>query len=305
MVRRMRQDIPITYGHSGLHRDARDRRNSEGHWRDPRAAVVPFWAGKPLIELGAGSARLSLWPCADFAHEVAVLLGLEGRAPLFAVDMGDDTTPPPSLGTTDPNRKFIDLRSIALQLSPAEANAAAQARSMLEWHRTHPFCARCGARSSLADAGYRRDCTSCGAQHFPRTDPVVIMLLEHAGRALVAAKPGWPMQSIIAGFVEPGETIENAVRREAREEVGIEVGAVRYVLSQPWPFPGQLMIACIAEAKTDQITLDTEELETAFWITKAEALAAFAGQPGRFTPPRADAVARVVLEHWARNGSEP
>jgi NAD+ diphosphatase len=169
-----------------------------------------------------------------------------------------------------PGETLVSLRSLMLEgaLTPAELSILAQARSLLHWHESHKFCAKCGAQSLMTDAGYRRHCAACGADHFPRTDPVVIMAIRHQGRILLGRQASWPphMFSALAGFMEPGETIEQAVRREVLEEAGIVVGDVTYVQSQPWPYPSSLMIGMIGEAETTEIKLDPAELESARWF---------------------------------------
>ena len=168
-----------------------------------------------------------------------------------------------------------DLRGLAMEEAlPAEELAIlAQARSMIAWHERRSFCSNCAARLEIADAGYRRHCPQCGMDHFPRTDPVVIMVARHARGILLGRQKAWKpgMYSALAGFVEPGETIEDAARREVYEESGIRVGAVRYVSSQPWPFVSNLMIGLIGEALTDEITVDATELEDARWFSREEA----------------------------------
>lgn len=168
-----------------------------------------------------------------------------------------------------------DLRSLAMEeaLPAEELGILAQARSMIAWHERRSFCSNCAARLEIADAGYRRHCPQCGMDHFPRTDPVVIMVARHARGILLGRQKAWKpgMYSALAGFVEPGETIEDAARREVYEESGIRVGAVRYVSSQPWPFVSNLMIGLIGEALTDEITVDATELEDARWFSREEA----------------------------------
>jgi NAD+ diphosphatase len=170
--------------------------------------------------------------------------------------------------------RVTDVRSIAVQgLVPAgELGILAQAKALLYWHGQHPFCAKCGAPTVVASAGLRRDCTACGGQHFPRTDPVTIMLISRGEKCILGRQtrfiPG--MYSCLAGFVSPGETIEDAVRREVLEEAGIRVGRVRYEASQPWPFPASLMIGCRGEALDDEITLDRDELEDGRWFSRQE-----------------------------------
>jgi NAD+ diphosphatase len=169
---------------------------------------------------------------------------------------------------------FQPLRGVMLaaQIPVPQLSILAQARSLVHWHEVHGFCAKCGAKTELADQGYRRHCDACGADHFPRTDPVVIMVIKHGDKILLGRQASWPegMLSALAGFMEPGETLEDAVRREVREESGLVVGRVEYVTSQPWPFPSSLMIGCLCEALTDEITVDTKELEMARWFSRDE-----------------------------------
>lgn len=188
------------------------------------------------------------------------------------------------------------------QLREGEAATFAAARSVLDWHARHRFCANCGAPTAMFRAGWGRKCGACDTEHFPRVDPVVIMIAEHDGRALLGRQPSWPAgrYSALAGFVEPGESLEEAVRREIDEEAGVKVGAVRYVASQPWPFPSQLMVACIGVADGDALTIDTNELETAGWFTRDEVHAALAGDPSApFGAPPRFAIAHTLLTEWA------
>jgi len=228
---------------------------------------------KPLIAL-EGGARLAWFPqryAAALADCPTLLLGLENGVAHFAIDV--DAVPGIE-GLADEQNKFIDVRSIAPQLSLPEAAILAQARSMTDWHRRHRFCAQCGAPSVAEDAGYSRRCSNeaCKAQHFPRTDPVVIMLGVMGDRILLGRQrqflPG--VYSALAGFMEPGETIEEAVRRELAEEAGLATTEVRYIASQPWPFPSSLMIGCVAEATSDALTVDLHELEDARWFHRDE-----------------------------------
>jgi NAD+ diphosphatase len=192
----------------------------------------------------------------------------------------------------------------ALSMLPAEDAAIyGTARSLIDWHNAHRFCGKCGSATELFRAGWGRKCSNCGKEHFPRTDPVVIMLAEYEGKALVGRQSRFPPgnYSALAGFLEPGESIEEAVRREIHEEAGVTCGAVRYVTSQPWPFGGsQLMIACVAEALGDEITLDTHEIEDAMWISKDDARAALNDAPDkRFNAPPPFAIAHTLLKAWA------
>lgn len=209
----------------------------------------------------------------------------------------------------DPAWLVSDLRSIATHglVPPGEAGALAQAKSLLLWHARHPFCAQCGSATTPGQAGLRRDCATCGAQHFPRTDPVTIMLVSQGDRCLLGRQarfvPG--SYSCLAGFVSPGETIEDAVRRETLEESGITVGRVRYGLSQPWPFPSSLMIGCFGEALDETITVDRDELEDARWFTRPEVVSMLdrTHPDGLITPPPM-AIAHHLIRSWAEH-SEP
>ncbi|MBK7284746.1 MAG: NAD(+) diphosphatase [Sphingomonadales bacterium] len=222
-----------------------------------------------------------------------ILLGLIEERPHFAMLVDGDSTPIRSPALWQ-----------ALSLLPAEEAAIyGAARSVIDWHNANRYCGRCGGTTKVFRAGWGRRCSACETEHFPRTDPVVIMLAEHEGKALVGRQSRFPPgnYSALAGFLEPGESIEEAVRRELNEEAGITTGAVRYLTSQPWPFGGsQLMIACVAETIDPTITLDTNELEDVMWVTREEARAALAGEesaPFRAPPPFA--IAHSLLRHWA------
>ncbi|KZY35890.1 NADH pyrophosphatase, partial [Roseovarius sp. HI0049] len=195
---------------------------------------------------------------------------------------------------------FAELRRIMTRLSPRDAELAATAKAIAGWHVSHRFCARCGAESRMILSGWQRACDACGGQHFPRTDPVVIMLITRGNRTLLGRSPGWPegMYSCLAGFVEPGETIEAAVRREVFEEANIRVGRVEYVSSQPWAFPSSLMFGCRGEALDDDIRIDPVEIDDAIWVSREEVMDAFAGRNPRILPARKGAIAHFLLENW-------
>jgi NAD+ diphosphatase len=224
-----------------------------------------------------------------------LFLGLEGETPLFAPLLRLE-----QLG----QRAWSVFRLLAL-MSPRDAAIWAAARSLNEWHNRHRFCGICGTATASFRAGWGRKCPGCGAEHFPRVDPVVIMLAEHEDRVLVARQPQYPpgRYSALAGFVEPGESIEEAVARELMEEAGIAVSQVRYVASQPWPFPGSLMIGCFATAESDALVLDGTELEDGFWVDRAAVKAALAGDSrALFQAPPPFAIANTLLTRWSDAG---
>jgi NAD+ diphosphatase len=221
-----------------------------------------------------------------------LFLGLDGGVPLFAPLIRTE-----ALG----QRAWGVFRLLAL-MSGKDVAIWGAARALNEWHNRHRFCGICGTATALFRAGWGRKCPGCGAEHFPRVDPVVIMLAEYQGRVLLGRQPGYPpgRYSALAGFVEPGESVEEAVARELMEEAGVAVSDVRYVASQPWPFPGSLMIACIGRAAADAITLDTRELEDAFWCGRAGVRAALAGDPAApFLAPPPFAIANTLLTRWS------
>jgi NAD+ diphosphatase len=195
--------------------------------------------------------------------------------------------------------KFIDLRPIVGLLIPAEDSILAATKGVIGWHRSHPFCARCGKPSTIEDGGWRRKCPACSALHFPRTDPVVIMLVTRGDKVLLGRQSVWPpgLYSLLAGFMEPGETIADAVRRETHEETSVRVGRVRFIASQPWPFPASLMLGCWAEALSEEIVIDAE-IEDACWVSRAEMALALEGAHPQFAAPRPDAIARWILTAW-------
>jgi len=199
--------------------------------------------------------------------------------------------------------KVIDLRTLALraELSPHDLGVLAQARALIHWHRTHRFCSRCGHQSHMADGGYRRDCPNCGAHHFPRTDPCVIMLITHGDKVLLGRPPRLPegIFTTLAGFMESGETIEDAVRRETFEEAGIKVGAVRLIADQPWPFPANLMLGCVGEALTTDITIEDDELEACRWCDRGEVQQMIDGThpEGHIIPPFIS-IAHHLITGW-------
>ena len=237
---------------------------------------------------------------ADVAPEAElVFLGLMDGKAHFA--------PVPPAGADGPAYAMPSAWQVMQLLSPPDLAIDGGARSLADWHARHRFCARCGAPTKLVKGGWQRHCDACGADHFPRTDPVTIMLVEHEAngeqRLLLGRQPRFPpkMYSALAGFVEPGETIEEAVAREIHEEAGVRVRDVRYIASQPWPFPSQLMIGCTSMADDPELTIDTTELEDARWFTRAELEEArAAGEAGTdlLYFPRPFALAHHLIAWW-------
>ncbi|MGL4243422.1 MAG: NAD(+) diphosphatase [Beijerinckiaceae bacterium] len=226
-----------------------------------------------------------------------LFLGLDGEAPRFGVGIAAGAFD--TLKARD-DLKLIDMRSIAMQalFAGGGENMIGTAKAMLLWHGRHRFCSACGQPSQSASAGWKRKCASCGAEHFPRTDPVVIMLAIRGDKCLMGRAPQFPegRYSCLAGFMEPGETFEDAVRREIEEETSVRVGRVRYLQAQPWPFPSSLMIGCIAEALTDAITIDPNELADARWFTKDEVRQVLAGEhPQAISSPPRMAIANHIM----------
>lgn len=303
----------VTFGGSGLNRAAELRGKPDeiaGLLADPSARAMAVWRGKPLFHgdavgwLPIGHAVLSGDP---------VFLGLDAAGPRFAYDLSEwePEELPDTMGAFfDPSTQnhpdlppdwgFSELRGVMTRLTPRDAELVATGKAVLAWHASHGFCARCGAPSKAAMAGWQRDCPTCGAHHFPRTDPVVIMLITHGNSCLIGRSPGWPegMYSCLAGFVEPGETVEAAVRREVFEEAGVAVGPVRYLASQPWAFPSSLMIGCWGEALSDQITIDPNEIEDARWISREDMMDVFAGRNPAIKPARSGAIAHFMIWNW-------
>jgi NAD+ diphosphatase len=279
--------------------------------RDPASLILPLWKLQPFL-IGDGKGPLEagfLKPglCETLAAPGApcVLLGLEGERALFALDISaapDPVKEGPLAGLGE----FRDMRATAMGAGLPDKDIAilGQAKAMIDWHQRHGFCAKCGHATLFADAGYKRTCPNCGAEHFPRTDPVVIMLATHGDACLVGRGKQFPpgFFSALAGFVEPGETIEEAVAREILEEAGVTVRNVTYFTTQPWPFPSSLMIGCFAEAQSRDITLDQNELADAFWLEKSKARALLAGEriEGMYLPPHV-AIAHHLIKHWAES----
>jgi len=222
-----------------------------------------------------------------------LFLGIEQDAPRFAVDLSASQL------STEP----LTAHQAIARISAEEAASYAGARSLMDWHARHRHCPACGTATEMRRGGWMRTCPGCGAEQFPRVDPVVIMLAEHEGQVLVGRQPRFPPQSYsaLAGFIEVGESIEEAVARELHEEAGVTATDVRYVVSQPWPFPSSLMIGCFAQVTGRDIVIDEDELEAAMWVSRDEVRAALNGD-GRFRTAPPYALAHTLLSRWAAEG---
>lgn len=289
--------FPITFAGSPLDRADHLRGDADAvaAMMDHRAWLLRLSGLDPVTGDDGALAWGSLAD-ADPEAELVFLGLLEGRACFAPVPLRASVSP------ASPG-----LWQAAASLSPEDIALYGTARALVGWHARHRFCAVCGARTVLAKGGWQRNCTdqACRSEHFPRTDPVTIMLVEHQGNILLGRQPRFPPRrfSALAGFVEPGETIEEAVAREVFEEAGLRVRDVTYVASQPWPFPSSLMIGCHAFADDPAITVDTTELEEALWFTRDEIAAAMAGDDnGRFIAPPGMAIANVLLKWWLGRG---
>src|ERR1700749_625423 len=275
--------------------------------RDPSSLILPMWRLQPFL-IGANDQPVELGRfrpglCESMAAPDApcVFLGLEGERALFALDVSA-TNDPENGGPLAGFGRFKEARGAAMALPMKDAAIMGQAKAMIDWHNRHGFCPNCGSRTQLVDAGYRRHCDVCTMDHFPRTDPVVIMLGIHGDACLVGRNKRFPgnFYSALAGFMEPGETIEEAVRRELMEEVNLKVAAARYVATPPWPVPSSLLIGCLAEAESRDFKPDGEEISDARWLTRDEAKHLLAGNalPDIAVPP-AIAIAHHLIKAWA------
>jgi NAD+ diphosphatase len=299
---------PITFTGERLDRAAERRGDPE--WVAAQAAspaARAVLAGDAGIHV-TGDVRLALLPLGPLDAGEPLLLGLDGSGPVFAVDAGGnglvgahgEGPPDPGTGT-----RPMGLRAAAAALPPADAGLAAHAAALVNWHRRHRHCSVCGAPTAVGDGGIVRRCPRCRTEHHPRTDPVVIMLVTDGDRVLLGRQPSWPPGrfSALAGFVEPGESLEEAVAREVREEAGVEVGDPVYVSSQPWPFPTSLMLGFMAEWRSGEPHRADEELEDVRWFSRAEVASAAADGDGAIGLPPPFAIARRLIERWLAGGT--
>jgi NAD+ diphosphatase len=304
MVKLMNSPTPLDRAHT-LRRDAAAlaalaQRND--------LAVLPFWRGLHLMTDPPGPLRVHGTAARTLLTHGGSFLGLENGAPLFTVDLsameaGDDG---PDLGL---GGHWGSPRIVGGVMVKQEFDLLCYARGLLLWQQRTRFCPACGGPLTLVQAGHVAKCGGCDGQQFPRTDPAIIVLVEDDGeRVLLGRQPHWPpgMYSCLAGFVEPGETLEQAVAREVTEEAGIRVLSARYVASQPWPFPASLMLGFNAQAEATRPVVDGVELEDARWFRRDE-VSRFGewgtpGENGLFLP-RSDSISRTLIDAWITRGS--
>ena len=266
-----------------------------------------LWNGQPLVEDGENGPRIA-YLRADMAQDLSggpermLFMGLWKETAVFALDIEGGTDP--AEGPLQGLGRFEDLRGVALALPAADAGILATAKGMFEWRRKHRHCANCGEPSMVADGGWKRICPACNAEHFPRTDPVVIMLAVRGERCLLGRQAVWPkgMFSALAGFVEPGESLEEACARELMEEAALRTLSVRYHSTQPWPYPSSLMIGLIAEVEDDEAAPDQTELSEVRWFSRDEARDLLAGKLDGVAAPGRLAIAHQLIKAWVEEG---
>jgi len=312
--------MKLTY--SGLRLKRTSELRERDDWQDacrahPEARIFPVWQGRNLIygwdgRDGDASPDQALTaaslPPGVLEEVELILLGIDDQAPVLAADLSHWSEE--QADALESEGSFVDLRQMGPALGAQEAALLSYARGMVYWHRTHRHCGRCGSSMANRKGGMLRRCGNevCGGMAFPRIDPAVIVLVEDPGlhpdgipRCLLGRSPGWPdgVYSTLAGFVEPGESLEETVAREVREESGIGIRSVRYLISQPWPFPSSLMIGFFATARTLDINLHDQELEDARWFTADELKDSGTwGEDKALCLPRKDSIARFLIEHW-------
>jgi len=290
-----------------------DQKWIESRRRDPASLILPLRRLEPLlVESGGADAtpRLGLLPPAAVdslapSDATCIFLGLDGDRAVFALDVSE-TADAAKTEQAAGSGYFREARAAAQMVSSREAAIIAQAKALIDWHQRHGFCPNCGTPTRLMDAGYRRLCGKCNAEHFPRVDPVVIMLATHDGACLVGRSRHFPpgMFSALAGFMEPGETVEEAVRRELFEEASVRAREVTYYATQPWPFPSSLMIGCFARVESREAKADDSELAEVRWLERAAARALIEGKviDGVRVPPPI-AIAHHLIKTWAFGGN--
>src|SRR5215471_7276328 len=297
---------------SGNPLDRASDKRSDSAWlaaarSNSRTRVLPLWKLQPLLLGPEGSKQTTELGFVDgvlasglgAVDAIEVFLGLDGDVAHFARDIS--ALADPLAAAIAGLGHFRDARAAAGLLPFAQVAIMGQAKALIDWHNRHGFCAHCGTATTLSDGGYRRVCPQCSTEHFPRTDPAVIMLVTAGNRCLLGRNKRFTGGhfSTLAGFVEPGETIEEAVKREVLEEVGLKVGQVRYFATQPWPFPSSLMIGCFAEADSEEITVDGNEILVARWFDRETVRQVINGESSEVLLPRREAIAFHLIKTWA------
>ncbi len=298
----------ITHAFAGNPLNRASDRRGDADWlarklAAPGARALVLWQGQPLLRPGPelvyidGGLARSLTP----SGEHLLFLGLDGEDAVFALEMEGEADP--AAGPLRGLGEFSEMRAAAQALPIPDTGLLSASRSLFEWRRRHRYCSVCGHASTVIDGGWKRQCPSCKAEHFPRVDPCVIMLPIHQDRCLVGRQAAWVVNrySALAGFLEPGESIEEACAREVKEEAGLTVTAVRYCSSQPWPYPSNLMIGLIAEVSDDNAAPDLTELEAVRWLTKSQARALIEGTAPDMTAPPPFAIAHSLIKGWAES----
>ena len=277
---------------------------------DPESLAIAIWNGRPLVEDAASGKPavqiaylpISLARMVAAGDERVLFMGLWKETAVFAIDL--ESSADPTDGPLSGFGRFEDLRGVAMTLPASDAAILATAKGVFEWRRKHGFCSACGQPTIAVDGGWKRLCESCRTEHFPRTDPVVIMLPTFGEKCLMGRQAIWPkgMFSALAGFLEPGETIEEACAREVKEEAALTATAVVYHSTQPWPYPNSLMIGLFAEVADDKAVADQAELDEVRWFTREETRALLKGEiPGVFAPPPL-AIAHQLIKTWSEQG---
>jgi NAD+ diphosphatase len=299
-----------THVFAGNPLDRASDRRPDSEWladklQEPQTRVLAFWNGAPLLTAGPDGGKAIAWLGGPFAQALAgdeerlLFLGLEGADAVFALDFEGEADP--AAGPLEGRGAFAVMRAAAGELPLPDTGLLSTARSLFEWRRRHRYCSACGQQTRVVEGGWKRLCPACHTQHFPRVDPCVIMLPIFGERCLLGRQAGWDQGrfSALAGFVEPGESIEEACAREVMEEAGLKVTAVRYHSSQPWPYPSNLMIGLLAEVADDEAAPDDSELEAVKWLTRPEARDLVDGKLSGLSAPPPFAIAHHLIRDWA------
>jgi NAD+ diphosphatase len=289
--------------YAGLELDRKAERRTDKAWlesllRSPASRLIPVWRARNLVAETPEPRAVLIETNRLEALDGAMFLGIVSETAYFAADFSH--VEEPELLSVFGEGRFVDLRSVGAVMDRQQGALLAYARGLAHWHSRHRFCGVCGSPTNSVDGGHVRRCTgaTCGADHFPRTDPAVIMLVTHGEKCFLARNKRFPfpMYSTLAGFVEPGESLEEAVAREVYEESGLRVVDVQYQSSQPWPFPASIMLGFRACALNTDFRIDHEELIDAGWFDRAHLRATH--DPEKFRTPRGDSIARRLIDDW-------